>query len=82
MKKHAQGFTTAARIRTRVLVVEIPKLYPWATALYSMSTSTLTLLVDEYEYELIAKTWVQVYFHEYDYEYEYTLKKYYIIVLL
>ena len=28
MKKLAQGFNTAARIRTRVLVVESPKLYP------------------------------------------------------
>ena len=28
VKKHAQGFNTAARIRTRVLVVESPKLYP------------------------------------------------------
>ena len=33
VKKLAQGFNTAARIRTRVLVVESPKLYPWATAL-------------------------------------------------
>ena len=33
-KKLAQGFNTAARIRSRVLVVESPKLYPWATALY------------------------------------------------
>ena len=28
VKKLAQGFNTAARIRTRVLVVESPKLYP------------------------------------------------------
>ena len=28
MKKLAQGFNTASRIRTRVLVVESPKLYP------------------------------------------------------
>ena len=34
MKKLAQGFNAAARIRTRVLVVESPKLYPLATALY------------------------------------------------
>ena len=33
-KKIAQGFNPAARIRTRVLVVESLKLYPWATALY------------------------------------------------
>ena len=37
VKKLAQGFNTAARIRTRILVVESPKLYPWATALYSQS---------------------------------------------
>ena len=35
VKKLAQGFNAAARIRTRVLVVESPKLYPWATALYA-----------------------------------------------
>ena len=34
VKKLAQGFNAAARIWTRVLVVESPKLYPWATALY------------------------------------------------
>ena len=28
VKKLAQGFNTAARIRTRVLIVESPKLYP------------------------------------------------------
>ena len=28
LKKHAQGFNTAARIRTRVLIVESTKLYP------------------------------------------------------
>ena len=34
VKKPAQGFNTAARIRTRVLIVESPKHYPWVTALY------------------------------------------------
>ena len=31
VKKLAQGFNTAVRIRTRVIVVESPKLYPWTT---------------------------------------------------
>ena len=31
----AHGFTLQHRIRTRVLLVESPKLYPRATALYS-----------------------------------------------
>ena len=30
VKKLVQGFNTAARIRTRVLVAESPKLFPWA----------------------------------------------------
>ena len=34
VKKLAQGFNTAARIRTQVLVVESPKLYPLVTVLY------------------------------------------------
>ena len=35
VKKLAQSYDTAARIRTRVLVVESPELYPWATAFYT-----------------------------------------------
>ena len=38
VKNLAQGVSTAARIRTRVLVVGSPKLYPWATALYERWT--------------------------------------------
>ena len=38
VKKLAQGFNTAPRIRTRVIVVESPKLYHWATALYNYYT--------------------------------------------
>ena len=35
VKKLAQGFNTAARIRIRILIVKSPKLYPWAIALYN-----------------------------------------------
>ena len=34
VKKLAQGFTQNHRIRTWILLVESPKLYPWSTALY------------------------------------------------
>ena len=49
VKKLAQGFNTAARIRTRVLVVESPKLYPWATAL-TQDTPVLGPPVSEINY--------------------------------
>ena len=38
VKKLAQGFNTAARIRTRVFLVRSPEVYPWATALYKLCT--------------------------------------------
>ena len=41
VKKLAQGFNPAARIRTRVHVVESTKLYPWATALYNVRMTAL-----------------------------------------
>ena len=43
VKKLTQCFNTAARIRTRVILVESPKLYLWATAVYKVYVDVVTV---------------------------------------